>query len=66
VKLTAKYLIKIVERNGFTHKRSKGSHKIYYNQKTNKTIVIPVHGKEMPKGTFFAIIRQAGIVKNEI
>ncbi len=62
---SSKYLIKIVEKNGFYFKRSKGSHQIYYNANTNKTIVIPMHGKkDLPKGTFFGILKQAGIDKN--
>lgn len=64
--LTAKYLVGVIERNGFLFKRSKGSHRIYHNPKTNKTIVVPFHGKELPKGTFYAILRQAGIDKNKI
>jgi predicted RNA binding protein YcfA (HicA-like mRNA interferase family) len=60
--LSPKWLIKLLEQEGFLFKRSKGSHHIYYNPATNKTVVVPVHGgKDMPKGTFFAILKQAGI-----
>ncbi|MEI6765748.1 MAG: type II toxin-antitoxin system HicA family toxin [Bacteroidota bacterium] len=59
------YLIKILEKNGFFYKRTKGSHQLYYNPINNKTVIVPVHGgKDMAKGTFFAILRQAGIDKN--
>ncbi len=65
--LTAKYLIKVLEKNGFIFKRSKGSHHIYYCASTNKTVIVPLHGsKNLPKGTFFAILRQAGVDKNKI
>jgi len=51
-----------LEQNGFFFKRSKGSHQIYFNPITNKTIIVPVHGgKDMKKGTFFLILKQAGI-----
>ena len=57
-------LIKVLEENGFMFKRSKGSHHLYYNPVTNKTIVVPVHGgKDLKKGTFFAILKQTGIDK---
>ena len=57
-----KALIKILESNGFVLKRSKGSHQIYFNVLTNKTVVVPVHGnKDMPKGTYLAILKQAGL-----
>ena len=57
-----KYLIKILESNGFLYKRSKGSHQIYFNPITNKTVIVPVHGgKDVKKGTFHSILKQAGI-----
>ncbi|MEY2829109.1 MAG: hypothetical protein RIQ33_967 [Bacteroidota bacterium] len=62
---SAKNLIKILEQNGFVFKRSSGSHHIYYNSISQKTIVVPIHGnKDLKKGTFFAIIKQAGIEKD--
>ena len=65
--LSAKNLIKVLEKNGFIFKRSKGSHHIYYCSAKSKTIVVPVHGgKDLPKGTFLAILKQAGIDKNSI
>lgn len=58
-------LIRILEKNGFTHKRTKGSHHLYENLDTAKTVVIPVHGnKDLPKGTYYAILKQAGIDKD--
>lgn len=60
--LSPKYLIKLLELNGFVFRRAKGSHHIYYNAEFNKTAIVPVHGgKDLKKGTFLAIIRQAGI-----
>ncbi|HEU5290362.1 MAG TPA: type II toxin-antitoxin system HicA family toxin [Cyclobacteriaceae bacterium] len=58
-------LIRILEKNGFLHKRTKGSHRLYENSETGKTVVVPVHGnKDLPKGTYYAILKQAGIEKN--
>jgi predicted RNA binding protein YcfA (HicA-like mRNA interferase family) len=55
-----------LEENGFIFKRSKGSHKLYYNPINNKTVIVPLHrGKDLKKGTFLAIIKQAGIDKND-
>jgi len=65
--LSPKYLIKFLEENGFIFKRSKGSHQLYYNPVTNKTVIVPLHGgKDMKKGTFLAVIRQAGLDKNDL
>ena len=56
-----------MEKNGFIFKRSKGSHHIFYNSATNITVIVAVHGsKDVKKGTFLAILTQAGIDKNEI
>ncbi len=65
--LNPKHLIKILELKGFVFKRAKGSHQLYYNEQTNKTIIVPFHnGKDLKKGTFFAILKQAGIDKDEL
>lgn len=60
--LNPKYLVNLLEQNGFVFKRSKGSHWLYYNAQTNKTVIVPMHGnRDLKKGTFFAILKQAGI-----
>lgn len=65
--LSPKRLIKILEQNGFIFKRSRGSHQLYFNSATDKTIIVPVHGgRDMKKGTFLGILKQAGIDKNVI
>jgi predicted RNA binding protein YcfA (HicA-like mRNA interferase family) len=65
--LSPKHLIEFLEENGFIFKRSKGSHHLYHNPTTNKTVIVPVHGgKDMKKGTFLAVIKQAGLDKNDL
>jgi len=60
-------LIRLLEERGFYFKRANGSHQIYYNPNTNKTTIVPVHGnKDLAKGIFFSILKQAGIDKNDI
>ncbi len=62
--LSPTHLIKLLETHGFIYKRTKGSHRLYFNPNTNKTVIVPVHGgKDMKKGTFLAILKQAGIEK---
>ena len=63
--LSAKSLIKTLEQNGFVFKRSKGSHHLYFHPQKNITVIVPVHGgKDLKKGTYIAILKQAGIEKN--
>ena len=65
--LSPKHLIKLLEENGFMYRRTKGSHQIFYNPTNNKTAIVPVHGnKDLKKGTFLAILKQAGISKEDI
>jgi predicted RNA binding protein YcfA (HicA-like mRNA interferase family) len=59
--LSSKRLIQLLEGNGFILRRSKGSHHIFWNEFSNKTVVVPVHSKDLKKGTFLAIVKQAGI-----
>ena len=60
--LSPSYLIQLLENAGFQYKRAKGSHRVYYNPVSNRTIIVPFHnGKDLKKGTFLAILKQAGI-----
>ena len=62
---SAKNLIKVLQQNGFIFSRSNGSHHLYINPVTGKRTTVPIHGnKDLPKGTFYAILRQAGVEKN--
>ncbi|MBU1177250.1 MAG: type II toxin-antitoxin system HicA family toxin [Patescibacteria group bacterium] len=65
--LTAKQLIKILEKHGFIFSRQKGSHKIYRHSESKIIVPIPMHGgnKLIYIGTFLAIIRQSKIPKKE-
>ena len=63
--LSPKFLISILKQNGFVFVRAKGSHQIFHNNKTGKTIVVPVHGgKDLKKGTLLKILKDAGIKIN--
>jgi predicted RNA binding protein YcfA (HicA-like mRNA interferase family) len=44
----------------------KGSHQIYFNKEKKLRIVAPMHNKDLPTGTLHAILKQAGIDKNEL
>jgi predicted RNA binding protein YcfA (HicA-like mRNA interferase family) len=66
VSYSPKDLIKILNNYGFEFKRSKGSHHIYENA-LGKIVVVPVHSnKDLPKGTYYGILKQAGIDKDQI
>jgi predicted RNA binding protein YcfA (HicA-like mRNA interferase family) len=64
VNLSPWHLIKLLEQHGFINTRNRGSHYIFYNSTSKKTVSVPVHGsRDLRKGTFLAILKQAGIDK---
>jgi len=64
--LTPQEIIKVLEKKGFVLDRIKGSHYLYYHPETGRRVTVPFHKKDLPKGTFFAILKQAGIDKDEL
>ena len=52
---------KILLKNGFFLKRQAGSHRIFYNPKTERLVVVPFHSREIPRGTLKSIIRQSDL-----
>ena len=54
-----KELLSLLQKNGWQLDRINGSHHILI--KDNKTISLPVHGKDMKKGLETAILKQAGL-----
>ncbi len=64
--LTPQKIIKAFEKNGFVLDRIKGSHHIYYHPETKRRVVVPLHKKDLPRGTLLEILKQAGISKEEL
>jgi len=65
--LSGKDMIKVLERIGFTHIRTRGSHAILKKQTTqgSKTIPVPLH-KEIAKGTLKSIMNQADLTLEDL
>ena len=55
-------LIRLLEKNGYVFIRQSGSHAIYKKPGT-KIIVVPIHSKDIPKGTLNGILKDAGLKK---
>lgn len=59
-------IVKRLKRHGFTFDRqAAGSHEIWYNPTTHRYTPIPSHPGDMPEGTLCAILKQAGIEREE-
>ena len=59
--LTPTKLIKLLRKNGFVFTRQSGSHAIFRNDETQKKVVVPIHSKDIPKGTLHAILKDADV-----
>ncbi len=57
---SSKEIIRRLTEAGFILDRVKGSHHIYKNN-TGKRVVVPHPKKDLPKGAFFAILKQGGL-----
>ncbi len=64
--LSSKDLVRILQQKGFLLDRSSGSHQIWLHPDSRKRAVVPMHNKDLPTGTLYAILKQAGIDKNEL
>jgi len=59
-------LAKALEKAGFILERTTGSHNIYYHPQTCRKAVVPIHSKDVPKGTLCKLLKEAGISKEEL
>jgi len=65
--LKARQVMRALERAGFMHVRSKGSHRVFEHpdDRTRRTVVSDHRGKDIPRGTLREIIDQAGLTIEE-
>ena len=63
--LSGKKLMNILEKIGFIHVFGSGSHHVMKHKDGRRTTV-PVHGKEIPKGTLLAILRDIEVSKEDL
>jgi len=63
--VTPKQLIKILGTHGFNLERSKGSHHLFRHP-DGRRVIVPVHSKDLKKGTLLNILKQAGLSKDEL
>lgn len=59
--MTSKEMIALLEKNGFVHVRSNGSHRFFENPVTRRTTTVPFHCKDLKKGTEQKILKDAGL-----
>ncbi len=63
--LKARQVVTVLEKCGFTILRIAGSHYQLFNERTRRHTTVPYHNRDLPRGTVAAILRQAGITRDE-
>ncbi len=64
--VSAREIIKVLEKSGFEFHRSRGSHQIYIHREKRLRTVVPVHkGKDLGRGLTLKILKDAGITVEE-
>jgi predicted RNA binding protein YcfA (HicA-like mRNA interferase family) len=60
--MTSKQMIKHLQDNGFIIISQKAtSHVKLYNPQTKRTVIVPMHNKDLKKGLEQSILKQAGL-----
>ena len=59
--------VKKIKKAGFIFKRqAKGSHEIWFNPDTKRTVTVPHHsGKTFKKGTLASMVKDTGLSRGE-
>ncbi|MFZ5844898.1 MAG: type II toxin-antitoxin system HicA family toxin [Patescibacteria group bacterium] len=63
--LKPREVVKKLKKLGFIEHHQVGSHLTMKHSLTNRRAVIPMHLKDIPKGTLLAILREANIEKED-
>ncbi len=59
-------VLKVLEQKGFFFVSQTGSHAKYRKKGSPAlTVIVPIHGKEIPHGTFRSIVRQAKLLPDD-
>lgn len=62
-----KLILKVLKHHGFILVSQKGSHAKYRQEKNpSLTVIVPIHGKDIPHGTVRSILRQAGLSEDDL
>ncbi len=59
--MTPKQMEKFLLKNGFIFERQKGSHRTFFNPETKRSATVPIHSKDLKKGTEQKILKDAGL-----
>lgn len=64
--ITPKKLVSFLKKQGFFIDRQSGSHMILIHSDKQRRVVVPIHTKDVPKGTLLSILKMAGFEKEDL
>ena len=59
--MTPRQIIRLLEENGFVYVSANGSHQKFRDPATGRTVIVPVHPKDLKPGTEHSILKMAGL-----
>jgi len=63
--VTPREAVRALERCGWHLDRSKGSHHVFRHPDHQHRVVVPVHARDLARGTLIAIIEASGVSREE-
>ena len=64
--LTPRELVAALKRAGFVEHRQRGSHLFLRHTETNLPVMVPIHARDIKRGTLKGILKQAGLTAEEL
>jgi predicted RNA binding protein YcfA (HicA-like mRNA interferase family) len=63
--LTSRDVVAALKRAGFRERRQRGSHLLLHGPDGVAQVIIPVHARELPRGTLKSILSASGLSEDE-
>jgi predicted RNA binding protein YcfA (HicA-like mRNA interferase family) len=64
--VSGREVIRALERAGFVQVGAKGSHCKLFHDERHLTVIVPLHRRQLPRGTLASILRQAGMAADDL
>ena len=63
--LTPREVVAALKKAGFEERRQRGSHLILWHPGRKVIVTVPIHARDLPRGTVNAIVRQSSLTEDE-
>ncbi len=63
---TPRKIIKLIMKRGFVFSRQRGSHALYVREQDHVIIIVPMHARDISKGTLNRILKIAGLTIGDL